>query len=75
MEVRLVDGLTPEDGRVEICLNGLWGSVCDNNWDIRDSTVVCRQLGYNGCEFTESILIRSVIFIIIILTIFSINPS
>ena len=47
-EVRLVDGQTPDDGRVEICLNGLWGSVCDDRWDIRDAEVVCRQLQYNG---------------------------
>ena len=35
------------DGRVEICLNETWGTVCSNNWDQIDSTVVCKQLGYS----------------------------
>ena len=46
--VRLLDGMTPHDGRVEICLHGVWGSVCDNSWDNKDASVVCHQLGYDN---------------------------
>ena len=45
-QVRLRDGPTANQGRVEICINNVWGSVCDNGWDEMDVNVVCRQLGY-----------------------------
>lgn len=32
---------------VEICSKGVWSPVCDHNWTVADSTVVCRELGYN----------------------------
>ena len=47
-KVRLADGLTSNQGRVEICINNVWGTVCDRGWDTLDGNIVCKQLGYQA---------------------------
>ena len=49
--VRLRGGTTANVGRVEICANETWGTVCDDFWGSTDAGVICRQLGYS--RFSE----------------------
>ena len=65
-EVRLANSTAGRSGRVEVCINQQWGSVCDDYWDSSDATVVCRQLGLQTqgiekaySEQTQSLLFRS----------------
>lgn len=45
--IRLVGGANQYEGRVELCINNVWGTICDNSWDATDASVACKQLGYS----------------------------
>ena len=44
--VRISDTGRVSEGRVDVFVDGEWQGVCDSAWDLRDATVVCRQVGY-----------------------------
>lgn len=62
-DLRLVDSRhKPNEGRVMVCVNGHWGTVCGDQWNTTNTQVVCRQDGYYGkyyilftCEFAPVI--------------------
>ena len=43
-----MDGVNCNEGRLELCLLGIWGTVCDDGWNVVSSKVVCNSLGLPG---------------------------
>ncbi len=49
-EIRLVAGSTNREGRIELCSNGRWGTVCGDGWTEREAALVCSKLGYSSAS-------------------------
>ncbi|XP_058708339.1 scavenger receptor cysteine-rich type 1 protein M130-like isoform X3 [Poecile atricapillus] len=58
VELRLAGGGSPCAGRVEVKLQGRWGSVGDDSWDMEDAEVVCQQLGCGSAAGAYFVLDR-----------------
>ena len=52
--IRLQGG-TATQGRVEICNNNVWGTVCDDQWDSVDAAISCRQLGLPSTSMSNQV--------------------
>ena len=46
-DTRLVNGSKPNEGRVEVCIDNVWGTVCDDRFGPIDGAIACKQLGYS----------------------------
>ena len=46
LDVRLVNGPSDAEGRVEIRYNDIWGTICNDNFDDNDALVLCKMLGF-----------------------------
>ncbi|XP_048576746.1 uncharacterized protein LOC5510655 isoform X3 [Nematostella vectensis] len=46
--IRLAEGADYRTGRLEVFINGQWGTVCDDLWDMQDTQVACKHLGFLG---------------------------
>ena len=56
-ETRLMDGSSPNKGRLEVCLDSTWATVCGSGFNIREGVVTCKQLGYQRYGILDSTVV------------------
>ena len=56
-ELQLRGGATSQQGRVEMCYERQWGTVCDDLWGTNDAKVACRQLGFSSYGILHNLLL------------------
>ena len=68
-DLRLIGGNSALEGRVELCIGSVWGTVCDDGWSDNDARVVCRQLGFspNGMVIRNCTYFGCLLFFLLIL--------
>ena len=55
--LRLAGSSNGYEGRVELCRNNVWGTICDDGWETLDASVACRQLGFSptGISYVQDV--------------------
>ncbi len=73
--IRLKDGVTAREGRLEICLNKYWGSVCNRGWTQDNGLVACRQAGFETLRKSNyRSLINFIDFVYLIISLLKSGP-
>lgn len=55
--IRLQEGTSSSNGRIEVCFNGTWGTICSDYWNHIDASVACKQLGYSPYGVSSNVIV------------------